>query len=55
MGTFAAMRFFDGLPRWCDLCVARAQLDYSRKSAEKIVELECKVASLEVLYNVVKE
>jgi hypothetical protein len=32
---------------WCELCAARAQLDYSREQATRVADLEARVAELE--------
>lgn len=46
MSVYEAVRDIEGLPKWCELCVAEAQLSYARASAAKIPDLERKVAEL---------
>ncbi len=41
-----AIRRMGSWPKWCDLCVAEAQLKYAREAAAKIPDLERKVAEL---------
>lgn len=46
MGSVMAMRVYNSLPIWCELCIAETQLEYAKAQAERIPELAAEVARL---------